>query len=69
MSGCPDDLVITINRGKVITSTAPAVVGTIVTVTYPYHWRFNSVIQLLSPGASYAATTKLNESATVQNQM
>lgn len=69
MSGCPDDLVITINRGKVITSTSPAVVGTIVTVTYPYHWRFNSVIQLLSPGASYAATTKLNESATVQNQM
>jgi len=34
---------------KVITSTSPAVVGTIVTVTYPYHWRFNSVIQLLSP--------------------
>jgi Flp pilus assembly protein TadG len=65
-----DNLVITINRGWVVASSAgPSVVGTVVTVTYPYHWRFNSVIQLLIPGASYQATTYLTESATVHNQM
>ncbi|MGA7683376.1 MAG: TadE/TadG family type IV pilus assembly protein [Terriglobales bacterium] len=65
-----DNLVITINRGWVVASSAgPWVVGTVVTVTYPYHWRFNSVIQLLIPGASYQATTYLTESATVHNQM
>jgi hypothetical protein len=37
-------------------------------VSYPYHWRFNSVIQLLMPGASYAATTNVSETATVHNQ-
>ncbi len=74
ISGCnsaypADNLVITINRGWVSGVTAPAVVGTVVTVQYPYHWRFNSVIQLLVPGASYAATTQVTESATVHNQM
>ncbi|MGA6985838.1 MAG: TadE/TadG family type IV pilus assembly protein [Terriglobales bacterium] len=69
-SGYPgDNLVIAINRGSISTSGSPYSVGTSVQVTYPYHWRFNSVIQLLLPGASYAATTQLNESATVHNQM
>ena len=73
ISGCnsaysTDNLVITINRGWV-SGTTPAAVGTSVTVQYPYHWRFNSVIQLLVPGASYAATTQVTESATVHNQM
>jgi Flp pilus assembly protein TadG len=69
ISGCPDSLIITINRGTVVNSVSPAVVGTNVQVQYPYHWRFNSVIQLLIPGASYAAITRLSESATVHNQM
>lgn len=71
ISGCPDSLVITINRGTVVNSASPtpAIVGTSVQVQYPYHWRFNSVIQLLIPGASYAATTQVTESATVHNQM
>jgi hypothetical protein len=71
-----DNLVITINRGCVCGSCgaacpsgAPVTVGTNVTVTYPYHWRFNSVIQLLIPGASYQAITYLTESAIVHNQM
>jgi hypothetical protein len=71
-SGTPalDNLVITINRGWVSASGPPVAVGTMVTVAYPYHWRFNSVIQLLFPGpSSYAATTQLTESATVHNQM
>jgi Flp pilus assembly protein TadG len=70
ISSCPDDLVIVIDRGSVSTSNLPAAVCTKVTVTYPYHWRFNSVIQLLFPGPSgYAAITQVTESATVHNQM
>ena len=71
LSGCPDSLVITINRGAVVNSASPTptIVGTSVQVQYPYHWRFNSVIQTLIPGASYAATTQVTESATVHNQM
>jgi Flp pilus assembly protein TadG len=69
INGCPDQLVITINRGTVVNSVSPALVDTSIQVQYPYHWRFNSVIQLLIPGASYAATTQVTESATVHNQM
>jgi Flp pilus assembly protein TadG len=70
--GCPGKLVITINRGwegGVGSAGSPASLGTVVTVVYPYTWRFNSVIQSLIPGAAYAATTQLTESATVHNQM
>jgi Flp pilus assembly protein TadG len=75
ISGCNgSNLVITINRGWVCggatcPSGEPVAVGTMVTVTYPYHWQFNRVIQLLIPGANYAATTTMTESATVHNQM
>jgi Flp pilus assembly protein TadG len=69
ISPCPDVLIITINRGSVSGSGTPVAVGTSVTVKYPYHFRFNSVIQLLVPGATYAATTQLTEIATVHNQM
>jgi Flp pilus assembly protein TadG len=77
ISGCTtggDQLAITINRGWMCpgpcTTSPPLAVATVVTVTYPYHWRFNSVIQLLFPGPSgYAATTLVTESATVHNQM
>jgi Flp pilus assembly protein TadG len=71
ISGCSgsDNLVITVDRGKASASAPPAAVGTKVTVEYPYHWRFNGVIQLLFPGATYAAITQVTESATVHNQM
>ena len=79
ISGCSgttaaDSLIITINRGWVCpapcASGPPVAVGTKVTVTYPYHWRFNRVIQLLFPGPSgYAAITQVSESATIHNQM
>jgi hypothetical protein len=68
IDGCPDTLTITIDRGWVA-GAGPMAVGTSVKVTYPYHWHFNSVIQLLVPGAQYAATTNLTETATVHNQM
>jgi len=75
ISGCSgafatDKLIITINRGWVSAPGPPVSVGTSVQVSYPYHWRFNSVIQLLFRGPSgYAATTQVTESATVHNQM
>jgi Flp pilus assembly protein TadG len=73
ITGCPDDLVIVIDRGWVFpfatTASPTAAVGTIVKVTYPYHWRFDRVIQLLVPGAKYSSITYLTESATVHNQM
>jgi len=72
ISGCSsysgDQLSITINRGSVAPGS-PLAIATAVTIEYPYHWRFNSVIQLLIPGASYAAKTPLREIATVHNQM
>lgn len=71
ISGCSnvgDSLIIVINRGLVITGP-PAGVGATVTVKYPYHWRFNSVIQLLIPGAGYAATTTVQETAIVHSQV
>ena len=72
LSGCSnyvsDQLIITIDRA-VVSGTTPATVGTSVTVSFPYHWRFNSVIQFLVPGASYAAITNLQETATVHHQI
>ena len=72
ISGCPDTLTITVNRGW-SSGTGSGVmvsVGTTVTVQYPYHWLgFYSVIQTLIPGAKYASTTTLTETATVHNQM
>ena len=72
ITSCPDDLTIKINRGWAFPNILPGAtdaIGTQVTVSYPYHWRFNSVIQLLIPGAKYAAITNVTESATVHNQM
>ena len=43
------------------------VVGTVVTVSFPYDWRFYSVIQQILPGV--IKTTPIVESATVHNQM
>jgi Flp pilus assembly protein TadG len=73
ISGCSsvstDNLNIAINRGVPLGGGPPAAVGTSVQVSYPYRWRFNSAIQLLFPGASYAVVTTLTETATVHNQM
>ena len=71
VSCVPDTLTIEIDRGWVPTGVVPPTtlsVGTQVIVSYPYHWRFNSVIQLLIPGTSYTPPV-LSETATVHNQM
>ena len=76
ISGCnsayPNDkLIITVNRGWVHSGGAVKAVGTVVTVQNPYHWRFNSVIQLLISGRNgYAGSNATGpRSATVMNQM
>jgi Flp pilus assembly protein TadG len=76
ISGCSsayptDTLVVKINRGWVpAVADTTKTVGTRLTVTYPYHWRFNSVIQLLFPGSSsYSATTDIHETAATHNQL
>lgn len=70
IQGCPDAINIIINRGWVPAVTDPKLaVGTLVEVVYPYHWRFNSAIQLILPGATYNATTFLSETAKVHNQL
>ena len=69
VAGCPDTLTITINRGWVpSTADSTLTVGTQVTVTYPYHWRFNSAIQLLFPGTSFSTPASISETAGVHNQ-
>jgi Flp pilus assembly protein TadG len=77
ISGCSsttsDTLIIVVNRGwsaAPAQSPEPYILGTTVQVTFPYHWRFNSVIQLLFPGpSSYSSVTTLTETAIVHNQM
>jgi hypothetical protein len=64
-----DSLIIDINRGWFEAGKPPTAFGTVVQVSYPYHFRFNSVIQLLLPGSTYAATTNLKETATVHTQI
>jgi hypothetical protein len=64
-----DKLWIVINRGVPGGGTLPVPLETSVTVSYDYHWRFNSAIQLLFPGAGYSAKTCISEASTVQNQM
>jgi TadE-like protein len=71
ISGCPDTLVITIDRGNIVVepSTTEKVVSTQVTVTYPHRWQFSKVIRFLAPGAVYAGTTTLTGEATSPNQL
>ena len=69
-SGCPGTLTLTIDRGLAVTETISGttvnLLGTQVSVTYPYLWHFNSVIQLVAPGANFAGIT-IQTSATATN--
>jgi Flp pilus assembly protein TadG len=59
-TGCPSALTLTITRGVAVPETIGGatvnVLCTNVVISYPYQWHFNSVIQLLVPGASYSFT-------------
>jgi len=75
ITGCSgiagDQLIITIDRGFAFWTLANAekVISSHVTVTYPYHWQFNNVIQLLGPNASFAPTTQIVADAVLPNQL
>jgi Flp pilus assembly protein TadG len=43
-------------------------IGTCVTIQYAYKWRFNSVITLLVPSATYASVTSITTTATALNE-
>ena len=59
-TGCPGTLTLTITRElavpEPIGGATVNVLCTNVVISYPYQWHFNSVIQLLVPGASYSFT-------------
>lgn len=42
--------------------------ATHVTLSYPYSWHFNGIIQLLVPNATYAAISQIQTDAVVPNQ-
>ncbi len=67
-TGCTTTL--TVSRGVAVPMTVGGVpvtmLCTTVNIAYPYQWHFNSVIQLLVPGANYTFTD-LHSDATAVN--
>jgi TadE-like protein len=65
-------LTLTVERGYAVATTVGAntvkVICTRVTLTYPYKWRFNSVVTVLVPGTSYGATLPITTNAIMPNQ-
>jgi Flp pilus assembly protein TadG len=72
-SGCPGTLTLTIERGysfPVTVTNVPNpvnVISTHVTISYPFAWHFNNVIQLLVKGATYAGVTQISTDAIIPN--
>jgi len=69
-TGCAGTLTLTVDRGVALPETGSPTVyllATQVTVSYPYQWHFNNVIQLVAPGASYATISLITTSATAVN--
>ena len=72
-SGCPGTLTLTVERGysfpvTLANVTNPVnVISTHVSISYPFAWHFNRVIQLLVKGANYAGVTQISTDATVPN--
>ena len=66
-TGC--NLTLTITRGQVIPETVGGaqvnMLCTTVNIVYPYQWHFNSVIQLLVPGANYTFTNLTSDATAV----
>src|SRR5205823_10225059 len=69
-TGCPGNgtLTLTINRGDTFQTTTPATVEiTRIRISYPYQWRFSSVVKVLIPSAQYAGVTQITIEAVMQN--
>ena len=72
--GAPGNLVLTVDRGYVFTSTVTAggtavkMISTNVTLLYPYKWQFDRVIRLLAPTYIYPGTTQISVTSVMENQ-
>ena len=69
-AGCPGNgtLTLTINRGDTFQTTTPATVETTrIRISYPYQWRFSSVVKVLIPSSQYAGVTQITTEAVMQN--
>jgi len=69
-SGTGCSLTLTINRGQLVQETVPGgaqvnMLCTNVQISYAYQWHFNSVIQLLVPGANYTFTNIQSDATAV----
>jgi Flp pilus assembly protein TadG len=66
---CPASLVLTIEPAYAVRNTVnnTDLICTKVTISYPYQWHFNSVIQLLMPGTTYGATLQVAADAVMPN--
>lgn len=52
-AGCPAPLVLVIERAVPVMSGEKVLIGSRVTITYPFRWRFNLVVPLIAPKAKY----------------
>ncbi|MBV8051155.1 MAG: pilus assembly protein [Acidobacteriaceae bacterium] len=70
-NGCAGTLTLTINRGVVlpetVAGTAINLLATQVSISYPYQWRFNNALHLISPGSTFALAN-IPADATAVNQ-
>jgi len=72
-NGCPGTLTLKVEREYSFPETVTGATGTInvistrVSLSYPYRWHFNRVIQFVAPGASYAGVTQISTDAIVSN--
>ena len=72
--GTAGNLVLSVDRGNVfvtnttISGTPVKMIGTNVTLQYPYQWEFSRVIGLLVPGASYPGTSQISVNTFMANQ-
>ena len=67
----PCSFTLIINRGfhtQSVGATTVNVIGTQVSIQYAYNWRFNSIVTLLVPGATYAGTTTLKTVSVAINE-
>ncbi len=71
---CAGTLTLEVNRGYTFldptTTSYPSgmtVEATRVTLSYPYRWQFNKVVQLLVPGGSFTGPTQITSVAIMQN--
>ena len=70
-NGCAGTLSLTINRGVVLSETVGGttinLLATQVGISYPYQWRFNNALHLISPGSTFALAN-IPADATAVNQ-